>query len=72
MTTLNEILKQFERSYARFQDGFPIDDDPKFYAVLYDYFTESGELPNHVNPHNWLTEKLEEITWDENFTFERN
>ena len=65
MTSLDAILNQFERSYLRFQDGFPIHDDPKFFEALYNYYVESGEMPYGVQKartkdlYGWITDRLE-------------
>lgn len=68
---MQAILDQYEDSWQRFKSGGDIDENPDFYEALFDYFSNSGEMPYEVarartgDPIEWITNKMDTLAGNE-------
>ena len=64
--TLEGILSKFSTDYAKFKAGGDIDENEDFFQALFDYYSESGEMPYGVqkartgDPYEWITQQLDQ------------
>lgn len=64
---LEAILDQFPEAWAAFKAGGDLDDNPDFYEALFNYYSESGEMPYGTqkardgDPIQWISAKLDDL-----------
>lgn len=64
---LSAILDQYTDSFEEFKNGGDITDNNDFYEALFNYFSDSGEMPYGVakaregDPAQWIVDKLNQI-----------
>lgn len=63
--TLEGILSKYSADYAKFKAGGDIDENQDFFDALYNYYSDSGEMPYGVqkardgDPYEWITQRLD-------------
>lgn len=69
--TLDHILDRFKHEVKKFEQGGDLDDD--LYDALYDYYSNSGEMPYGTmkartgDPYEWVTQRLDQELGTGNF-----
>jgi hypothetical protein len=64
--TLDGILSKFSTDYAKFKAGGDIDENQDFFDALYEYYSNSGEMPYGTmkardgDPYEWITDRLDQ------------
>ena len=62
---LDSILKRHALDYIRFQEDGTLDLEGRFYADLYDYYVQTGDMPYGTakgrdgDPDDWIATELE-------------
>jgi len=65
---LQAILDQYSESYADFKEGGDLTDNDAFFQALFDYFSNSGDMPYGVakardgDPVQWITDRLDDLS----------
>ena len=62
---LKGILDQFPEAFKAFKEGDEIDDNQEFFDALFNYYSDSGEMPYGVqkardgDPYQWIADRLD-------------
>tara|TARA_R110000868_G_scaffold69803_1_gene205797 strand:- start:709 stop:963 length:255 start_codon:yes stop_codon:yes gene_type:complete len=68
--TVEGILSKYSADYDKFKAGGNIDENQDFIDALYEYYSNSGEMPYGIqkardgDPYEWITDRLDTMFID--------